>query len=159
MRSILRTLAWSPSKLVVASMIKERYGQEKQTQGYGGRELLANDCVKMITQLVKDNHDTTIIIDALDECSDFYELLSHLEDILSSCEGKVKFLLSSRMNVPLKQTFPESIMIDVSLGSKEDIDFFIKNEMKRNKGRLAQCKALDLEDQMIEILSNRAQGM
>lgn len=78
---------------------------------------------------------------------------------MSAGQGKVKFLLSSRMNVPVQQIFPESARVEVGLDSKEDIEFFINTKMKQNKRRLAQCKALDLEDQMIETLSRRAQGM
>ena len=78
---------------------------------------------------------------------------------MSACQGKAKFLLSSRMNVPVQQTFPDSARIEVGLDNKEDIDFFISTEMRRNKRRLAQCNALGLENQMIETLSHRAQGM
>lgn len=112
-----------------------------------------------MSQLITSYHHTTIIIDALDECSDFYDLLSYLEELASACQGKVKFLLSSRMNVPVQQAFPESARMEVGLDSKEDIDFFINTEMKRNKRRLAQCNALDLQDQMTDTLSQRAQGM
>lgn len=75
---------------------------------------------------------------------------------MSACQGKVRLLLSSRMNVPVQQTFPESAVVDVGLDSKEDI---IRTEVKRNERRLAQCHALDLVDQMAETLSSRAQGM
>ena len=77
----------------------------------------------------------------------------------SACQGKVKFLLSSRMNVPVQQVFPESARIEFSLDSKEDIDFFINAELKRNKRLLAQCNALDLQDGEAEILGHRVQGM
>lgn len=124
LRSLLRQLAWSIDSISIAPIVKERYREAQQARGYGGNELLADDCVELLTQLIPSHHHTKIIIDALDECSDFYELLSYLEEIASACQGKVKFLLSSRMNVPVQQVFPESARIEVGLDSKEDIDFF-----------------------------------
>lgn len=49
--------------------------------------------------------------------------------------------------------------IDVGLDSKDDIEFFIKTKVTQNQGRLAQCKASDLENRLIKTLSDRAQGM
>lgn len=124
LRSLLRQLAWSIDSISIAPIVKERYREAQQARGYGGNELLADDCVELLTQLIPSHHHTKIVIDTLDECSDFYELLSYLEEIASACQGKVKFLLSSRMNVPVQQVFPESARIEVGLDSKEDIDFF-----------------------------------
>ena len=107
---------------------------------------------------MSDRH-TRIIIDALDECSNFDELLSYLHEIMSACQGKVKLLLSSRMNVSVQEILPQSTRIDVGLDSKEDIEFFIKTNVTQNQRRLAQCKALDLEDRLVKTLSDRAQGM
>ncbi|KAL4778818.1 ankyrin repeat-containing domain protein [Aspergillus varians] len=160
LQSLLRQLSWPATGCSIAPIIKERYREWKQDQGNGGRELLTDDCIELLTQLIiSHHHTTTIIVDALDECSDFNELLSHLEAIKAACQEKVKFLLSSRMNVPVQQTFPESARVEVGLDSKDDIDFFITTEVQRNRPRLAQCEALDFEEQMIKTLSHRAQGM
>ncbi|CAG8946888.1 unnamed protein product [Penicillium salamii] len=159
LRSLLRQLAWSNINLSVAPIIIERYRQWQQDQGYGGRELLANDCVQLLTQLIASNHHTAIIIDALDECSDFDELLFHLEKIMSASQGKVKFLLSSRMHVPVHEIFPANARIEVGLDNKDDIETFIKTKIEQNNRRLEQCKSSDLKDQMIKTLSDRAQGM
>ncbi|CAG8371539.1 unnamed protein product [Penicillium salamii] len=143
----------------IASIIKERYQQWQQDQGYGGRELLADDCVKLLTQLIAPNHHTKIIIDALDECSDFDELLNHLEKIISASQGKVKFLLSSRMHVPVHEIFPANARIEVGMDNKEDIETFIKTKIEQNQRRLDQCKSSELKDRIIKTLSDRAQGM
>ena len=70
---------------------------------------------------------------------------------MSACQGKDKLLLSSWMNVPVQQTFPESVEIEAGLDNNADINFFISTEIKRNMGRLTQCKASGLEDQLIII--------
>ena len=155
----MRQLAWSPTAFSVAPIVKDRYRQWQQSQGHGGRELRADDCVKLLTELMMSDRHTRIIIDALDECSNFDELLSYLHEIMSACQGKVKLLLSSRMNVSVQEILPQSTRIDVGLDSKEDIEFFIKTNVTRNQRRLAQCKALDLEDRLVKTLSDRAQGM
>ncbi|KAJ5642154.1 hypothetical protein N7490_006154 [Penicillium lividum] len=159
LRSLLRQLAWSKTNLSVASIIKERYRQWQQDQGCGGRELLADDCIKLLTQLIASNYHTTIIIDALDECSDFDELLSNLEKIMSACQGKVKFLLSSRMHVPVQEIFPANTRIEVGLDNKDDIELLIKTKIEQNQRRLEQCKSSELKARMIKTLSDRAQGM
>ncbi|CAG8345569.1 unnamed protein product [Penicillium salamii] len=159
LRSLLRQLAWSNINLSVTPIIKERYRQWQEDQGYGGRELLANDCVQLLTQLIASNHHTAIIIDALDECSDFDELLFHLEKIMSASQGKVKFLLSSRMHVPVHEIFPVNARMEVGLDNKDDIETFIKTKIEQNQRRLEQCKSSDLKDRMMKTLSDRAQGM
>ncbi|KAJ5764963.1 hypothetical protein N7520_004522 [Penicillium odoratum] len=159
LRSVLRQLAWSKTNLSVAPIVKERYRQWQQDQGYGGRELLTDDCIKLLTQLIASNYHTTIIIDALDECSDFDELLSNLEKIMSACQGKVKFLLSSRMHVPVHEIFPANARIEVGLDNKDDIELFIKTKIEQNQRRLEQCKSAELKARMIKTLSDRAQGI
>lgn len=120
---------------------------------------MVDDSMQLLKQLIVGYQKVTIIIDALDECSDFFELLSRLVDISSACEGKVRYLLSSRMNVPVHQFFSESATIEVGQDGKEDVDFFIATEMERNLRRLTQCNSLDLKDRMTRVLSHRAQGM
>ncbi|KAJ5724453.1 hypothetical protein N7493_006181 [Penicillium malachiteum] len=159
LRSLLRQLAWSKTNLSVAPIVKERYRQWQQDQGYGGRGLLADDCIELLTQLIATNHHTTIIIDALDECSDFEELLSNLEEIMVASQGKVKFLLSSRMHVPVQETFPANARIEVGLDNKDDIEYFIKTRIEQNQRRLEQCKSAELKDRIMKALSDRAQGM
>lgn len=159
LQSILRQLAWSTSNLSVAPTIKAKYIAAQRGPAAGTRRLTADECLQMINQFVADYYHTTILIDALDECSDFFELLSYLVEISSASQGKVRFLFSSRMNVPVHQFFPKSSTIEVGQDSGNDIDFFIATEMARNKRRLAQCNALDLEDKMTRVLSHRAQGM
>ncbi|KAJ5634581.1 hypothetical protein N7528_002423 [Penicillium herquei] len=159
LRSLLRQLAWSKTNLSVAPSVKERYRQWQQDQGYGGRGLLTDDCIELLTQLIVTNHHTTIIIDALDECSDFDELLSNLEEIMVASQGKVKFLLSSRMHVPVQETFPGNARIEVGLDNKDDIEYFIKTKIEQNQRRLDQCKSAELKDRIIKTLSDRAQGI
>ncbi|KAJ5721536.1 uncharacterized protein N7483_009470 [Penicillium malachiteum] len=159
LRSILRQLAWSKTNLSVAPIVKESYRQWQQDQGYGGRELLADDCIKLLNQLIASNNHTTIIIDALDECSDFDELLSNLEEIMVAGQGRVRFLLSSRMHVPVQDVFPDNVRIEVGLDNKDDIELFIKTKIEQNQRRLDQCKSSALKHRIIKTLSDRAQGM
>ncbi|KAJ5995390.1 hypothetical protein N7481_002367 [Penicillium waksmanii] len=159
LQSLLRQLAWSTSDLSISPLIKAKYMTAQQNPAAGTSGLLVDDCLHLLNQLIAGYQQVTIVIDALDECSDFFELLSHLVDISSACEGKVRFLLSSRMNVPVHQFFSESATIEVGQDGKEDVDFFIATEMERNLRRLTQCNALDLKDKMTRVLSHRAQGM
>ncbi|CAI7573132.1 unnamed protein product [Penicillium pancosmium] len=159
LQSLLRQLAWSTSDLSISPSIKAKYVAAQKNPAAGTSGLLVYDCLQLLKQLIARYKQVTIIIDALDECSDFFELLSHLVDISSACEGKVKYLLSSRMNVPVNQFFSESATIEVGQDGKEDVDFFIATEMERNLRRLTQCNALDLRGNMTRVLSDRAQGM
>lgn len=78
---------------------------------------------------------------------------------MSASQGKVKFLLSSRMHVPVHEIFPVNARIEVGLDNKDDIETFIKTKIEQNQRRLEQCKSSDLKDRMIKTLSDRAQGM
>ena len=159
LQSLVRQLAWSTDDLSIAPTVKKRYQDSHKLQGYGQNELLTNDCIDLLVQLIASHRQTTIAIDALDECSDHYTLLSALERVSVLCKGRVKVLLSSRMHVPVNHTFPQCHQIQVGLDSTEDIEFYIRTEVDANKARLAQCKATDLKDPLIKTLSRRAQGM
>ncbi|KAJ5717884.1 hypothetical protein N7488_003530 [Penicillium malachiteum] len=159
LQSLLRQLAWSKINLSVAPTVKEKYRQWQQDQGYGGRGLLADDCIQILTGLIATDNHTTIIIDALDECSNFDDLLSNLEQIMVASQWKVKFLLSSRMHVPVPEIFPANARIEDGLDNKDDIEYFMRNKIEQNQRRLERCKSAELKGRIIKTLSDRAQGM
>lgn len=103
--------------------------------------------------------NSTIIIDALDECSDPLELLSNLNDIASSANSNTKFFFSSRMNVDIREEFPQCAKVEINSRSNQDIEIYVKTEVKTRKRRLLHGKAPELEDRLIKILTHRAQGM
>lgn len=122
------------------------------------------ECSQLLASLVTEQKKTTFFIDALDECENADELLLHLKELP---EKSVKLFFSSRNQVEVRRWFPkcDKMELDSSkdLRAKE-METYVKTQVKdREKLKLGSCllKGTDpeLEDRLIEVLLDHAQGM
>ena len=102
----------------------------------------------------------TIVIDALDECSNAPEVLLALWEIQKKSPADLKVFVSSRMNVEVLHYLPncEKIHVDEDMNS-QDIEVFVRSEVVNQQRRLLDNKRPDLESRLIRVLVTRAQGM
>lgn len=158
--SLIRQLAWSADNYSISKVVKDVYDESRVSHESEESRLTIKACISLLTKLISACQNTTIIIDALDECSDPLELLSDLKEISSSMSG-VKYFFSSRMNVNVHEEFPGCAKVETNSRSDEDIKFYIETEVKERKRRLLNARedAQDLETRLVEILTRRAQGM
>lgn len=159
LQSLVRQLAWSTDNLSIAKPVKYLYDEAQKSPESGESRLSADECIRLLGQLTPSRQHTRIIIDALDECSEPDELLSSLKEISLSSKGTMQFFFSSRMNVAVSEEFPECTKVEVGSDNQDDIEFYVHTEVKKRKKRLLHGKAPELENQLVEILSRRAQGM
>jgi hypothetical protein len=106
------------------------------------------------------------MIDALDECSDPKTLMSHLTKISESAGEDLKIFVTSRMIDSVSASFTNCAIISPLEHTSADIDNYVLNEIKhRETGRLlegtdtARSECEELEDRLMKILVQRAQGM
>lgn len=160
-RSLVAQLAWSVDGSSIAESVKCEYENRKN------RELLLDECRELLAGLIALYQQTTIVVDALDEC-EYDRLLHSLMKMVSKSTPKpIKFFFSSRTNVTLPKGFPtwEKLKLDSQKNlTGEDMKKYIQTEVKDREmlgfaSRLLRGEHPALEDRLVEVLTRRAQGM
>jgi hypothetical protein len=114
---------------------------------------------QLLTQLINSREQTTIIIDGLDECPRYVELLGILKKVARSTNN-LKFLFSSQYVVPVDNVdyFPSTDK--VVAGGKDsisDMKSFIEGELQDfERSSLVDEK---LASDIVDTLSEKAEGM
>jgi hypothetical protein len=124
-----------------------------------------DECHEMITALLKDYPSTTIVIDALDECSEQKRsaLLQSLRNFVDDSTTSVRVLISSRGDrdilVRLKDLPNLTINENVT---RTDIERFVEQQVRRSvesKDLLYGEATTELENIIIAELVAKAGGM
>ena len=127
------------------------------------RPIELQECSDLLVRLVKEHEKITFIVDALDECEDADELLLHLKDV---CRKSVKFF-SSRNQVQIDKAFPNCGKLELDSHKHltvKDMKDYVNSQVKERDTlklgrRLLDGKHPDLEDTLIKMLVDQAQGM
>lgn len=130
--------------------------------------LSIEDIRQYFKEVINANQSTiTIIVDGLDECSNFNKLLRYLNLLFDEVTGTgiLKMVLSSRMQVNPPRNFPsqKEVIITPDRNTK-DIEEFIRAQIydreKHNYGeRLLNGHYQELEQHLFKLLTTKAQGM
>ena len=159
MASVVSQLLWSPDGSGIVKRISDLYTSWKYERPDEARLSLA-ESANILCEIIKPWSQTTIIIDALDECSQPYPLLRTLKRVVTDSAGRVKLFVSSRMNVDVSSVLVNVTRVDVQIGdTSEDMSKYISKELKESDRRLLRGREPELEDRVIAILNSRAQGM
>ena len=152
-------LCWSPDGSGIQEAVSNLY-KRLQSERPDEASLSLEESVKLIVELSGSCAQTTIIIDALDECSQPYPLLRALQDILDKTAGRLKLFVSSRVNVDVPSAVTTVSRINLHAEDTfTDVHDYVWKEVKQSKRRLLKGKEPELEDKVVETLSYRAQGM
>jgi hypothetical protein len=123
---------------------------------------------ELLVSLITLYQQTTVVVDALDECENHDRLLRSLMETASKSAPKaIKFLFSSRTNVTPPKGFPTWEQLELDSQKSlivEDMNRYIQTEVKDRETLAFGTRLLGgnheaLEDRLIEILTRRAQGM
>ena len=168
MRSLLKQLSCSGTKLPVREPLASRYKELKEkAEDDGSQEppkLNLEECVELILGLL-DHNPATIVIDALDECDPLrrHELLLALKDIIQKSANIVKVFVSSRDDNDIVCQLEDTPNVYIRASdNKEDITRFINNEVDwsiKNKLMLSGKVPKELKNRIVDTLTEGAQGM
>jgi hypothetical protein len=107
---------------------------KEEAEGFASGQLQVDESRQLIMQLIELYPQTTIIIDALDECDPDtrLELLQALEHILQRSASLVKVFVSSRddQDIVLELSGYPNLAID-SQRNSDDIAQFVTTEVER----------------------------
>lgn len=168
MRSLLKQLSCSGTKLPVRDPLASRYKELKEkAEDNGSQEppkLNLEECVELILGLL-DHNPATIVIDALDECDPLrrHELLLALKDIIQKSANIIKVFVSSRDDNDIVCQLEDTPNVYIRASdNREDITRFINNEVDwsiRNKLMLSGKVSKELKNRIVDTLTEGAQGM
>lgn len=163
--SIARQLATLTPASDILPPVVEMYKQE-EAQGNASGSLDLDGAQELILKLIDVSPYTTIIIDALDECSKEGRgcLLDFIKTALVEASSLVKFFISSREDGDIVfnlQRFPNCRIS--SKKNRADIEAFVKSETRRliRSGSLLRNsqQPQELEDTIVAKVSDDAHGM
>jgi len=156
LRTLIIQLSMSADGSSISEEIREYHSRSKQGIRGGGMEI--SDCITLLESIVaKDARPRiTIVIDALDECTNFPKLLEILQNLFAS-KDSVRIYFSSRFEVDVKSHFEEAHKIIIEQQNGPDILTYIDTEIsdRRVNSGLTDGQAAELKS----ILMDRHEGM
>ncbi len=156
-RSLVRQFAWT-GEGDIASNVTGKYKRMVEERPRGSAFSI-EESSDILIQLINALPDTTIIIDALDECTLPYKLLRALQRIRNDTVGHMRLLVSGRNHIDVSSIIEECERTDLAVISDVmDIRSFIEKEVKYGENRLLRGTEPALEDRLIETLRTHAQG-
>ncbi|KAG2361077.1 hypothetical protein BDR07DRAFT_92543 [Suillus spraguei] len=105
-------------------------------------------------------HRPVLVIDALDECKDYPDLVGHLVNLAEDEDARLRLLVTGRSEQDIKKVFhdlPTISLEDSAKQMKADIDLHIEKQLKTQE-RLS-CLSDELKKTILEKLSEKAEGM
>lgn len=139
--------------------------EESSSKGKYDDGLGTKECVRLIVELVNLTLQTTIVIDALDECNHDtrHELFRALRTIIETSDSLVKIFISSRNDDDIELEFNRepNISIDVT-DNVADIELYVRTEVELSiaERRLLRGEIEDaLKELVISSLISKAGGM
>jgi hypothetical protein len=158
-RSLVAQLSTSANGESITADIKAYY-ESKIKEDPKGSSLSLEQCENYLVDLINLYGCTTVVIDALDECSpSATELLLHLKNVGQRSQ-KLKLFLSSRDDFSVSQHFSGSVQIRVhSTENSQDIKSFIEGEFAKPERRNPLVITEELADRLQAALIWRAEGM
>lgn len=157
MRSLVVQLAYSDDGMELAEELKLRYWRESGNF-VKSIKLSRNECGEIIIDLIHLHGSTTIVVDALDECSAPMRLLSCLRQVWKKTDC-LKLFFASRLRVEVTSplAFPDAMTVRAGSGSDssyKDVKSFILRELAREERRNSEVITSEVADRMVKILSN-----
>ncbi|TVY34358.1 Vegetative incompatibility protein HET-E-1 [Lachnellula subtilissima] len=157
-RSLVAQLACTVDGEDVYPVIRQWYQRDAKRYVMGSR-LSLTECEDLLVTLMAKRGRTAIVIDGLDECEEEMQLLRSLYEIWRRYPN-LQVFLTSRLHVDVLEVFPKITTVQSDFGkTSEDIKEYIRKELQRKDRRNAKVITDELAERMVEILTQRAQGM
>ncbi|RFU27044.1 hypothetical protein B7463_g9317, partial [Scytalidium lignicola] len=143
-----------------------RYWRDMQSNNVSGpnavaKPLTSSEYIALIQQLCSQWTSVSLVVDAMDECTNLDVFMSGLT-ALSSNESNIRLLLTSRHDVEFKRVIEPIATYEVPLNEhmSVDIDSYLRAEIKnRITSRQLKLKHPGLEISIVNALKKKADGM
>ncbi|KAJ5947861.1 hypothetical protein N7466_000876 [Penicillium verhagenii] len=125
-----------------------------------GSNFRSDECKKQILASFETYQQTTLVIDAMDECDpdSRYELIETLSSFVSDTRQPVKIFISSRPDPDIRSLLEDTSNIGISANdNQDDILKFLTLELEKLSKKAAFIKRIKAD--IIDRLLQRCQGM
>lgn len=164
MRSLVKQLSCPQGGWQLRKEVVQVYGSRKQS-GFASGSLVFTESLNLILSLVNTYSQTTIIVDALDECDPLNrdELLHSLGTIISNSSSLVKIFVSSRDDSDIVLRLEDIPNLSIRARDNEkDIQRFVRDEITRRierKELLRGKVSEELKEKIINTVTEGSDGM
>jgi hypothetical protein len=165
LRSFIKQLAVINDKSL--SLLRGKY-LEKRKSGFLSNVLGSIDSQNLLTRMIKQNSQTILVLEALDECEEDsrHSLMTVLSELVE--KGlRVKVLVSSRRDDDIIAQFENKDNFNISATDNgEDIMSFVRDKINEyrnsdSRGRRRASSVISdvLEQQIIDVFMEKSNGM
>jgi len=161
LRSFVKQLSISPDEEKIQDCLVRVYRQ-KERDGFLSNEMSFEECETLISELIKTYSQTTLVLDALDECSPRLrgELIATFERLVENAPANLKIFISSRRDDDIKYQLEKKANVGISATDNEkDISKYVADRIEINKAKRRVPIPLDLQDEIIRVLLQKSGGM
>jgi hypothetical protein len=159
--SFVRQLAMSRNSDAIQHSLVQLY-YEKRRKGFASGKLKVEESRDVLLQLVRIYPQTTLVLDALDECNKETraQLVDVLDALVTHSPRPVKVFISSRPDRDIKHRFEYGPNVQINAqDNRDDIIKFVDDEINNSPKHWRNSIKPDLKKEIYEILVNGSEGM
>lgn len=137
------------------------YNQKQKTAFASGR-LKLEECQAVLAELFQIYPQTTLVVDALDECNQTTRLdfMSILDKLIAESPKPVKMLVSSRRDTDIKRHFENGPNLEIrAINNQDDIEMFVNHEIAASEKFWDYEISSELKGHICNTLVKRSGGM
>ncbi|KAK5021045.1 hypothetical protein LTR16_000440 [Cryomyces antarcticus] len=152
----LSTSSFSRAQGALQPAFTELYRKKRSTAG-ASVDVSIEECAATLLQLLDVYPQTTIVLDALDECDrrTWKRLIEVLDSLVSQSPKPIKIFISSGPDPDIKTRFETGPNVPIkATDNEEDIAKFVEEMVERN----GSCLSDDLRKRIVSTLLVKSQG-
>ena len=159
--SFVRQLSVSRNSDSIQHSLVQLYYQKRKT-GFASGKLKIEESRDILLQLVRIYPQTTLVLDALDEChkDTRTQLVDILDTLVTQSPKPVKIFISSRPNQDIKDRFGCGPNVNIkATDNRDDIAMFVDDKLNNSPKYWQNKIDLDLKREIRETLVDKSEGM
>lgn len=161
LRSFVRQLSASDSQDAIQPSLVRLY-TEKEKKGFASNEISIEESEKIILELVNIYPQTTLVLDALDECDRRTRgrLIKVLDGLLEQSSKPIKIFISSRPDQDIKDRFDGGPNVGIKATDNQgDISTFVDDKIEKSPKKWQNKISADLRQDIRKTLVEKSNGM
>jgi ankyrin repeat domain-containing protein 50 len=159
--SFARQLSTSQSWDAIQTSLVRLY-TEKEKTGFASNEIRIEESEKILLELVNIYPQTTLVLDALDECDRQTRgrLMEVLDGLLEQSTKPIKIFISSRPDQDIRDRFDSGPNIGIQATDNQgDIATFVDSKIKKSPEQWRKKISDDLRREIRKTLVEKSNGM
>jgi hypothetical protein len=139
-----------------------RLYSEKEKTGFASRQISIEESEKVLLELVNIYPQTTLVLDALDECDKRTRgrLIEILDGLLEQSSKPIKIFISSRPDQDIRDRFDSGPNVGIQATDNQgDISTFVDSKIGKSPEKWRKRISADLRRDIRKTLVEKSNGM